>query len=127
MSHVRLYQKLVKNQLDVGDDALRTAGKFYANYLMSMAVEQEIKWSKHIIGDDILGMPPHAIEEYIKYLANVRLKAIGLSGLYEEVNNPFKHLESIADTGREATTKTNFFDSTVTSYQMATTLGGWDF
>lgn len=127
LSHVRLYQKLVKNQLDFGGDLLRTVGESYATKLMSIAVEQEIKWSQHIIGDDILGMPPHAIEEYIKYLANIRLRAIGLSELYEGVKNPFKHLEKIADTGKEATTKTNFFDSTVTSYQMATTVDGWDF
>lgn len=127
LSHVRLYQKIIIDQLETGDNLQKKLIKYFLDDMIKTAVEQEIRWSNHIIGENILGMPSQAIESYIKYLANIRLRAIGLSPLYEDVKNPFKHLEKIADTGKEAHTKTNFFDATVTSYQMATAVQGWDF
>ncbi len=125
LSHVRLYQKILIDQLENSDFEEKQTILYFLPEMIKTAVEQEIRWSHHIIGDDILGLPPSSIEEYIKYLANIRLKAVGLPVIYADVKNPFKHLEKIADTGKEATTKTNFFDATVTSYQMSTTLAGW--
>jgi ribonucleoside-diphosphate reductase beta chain len=58
----------------------------------------------------------------------MRLKAIGLTPMYEDdCSNPYKHLESIADVSKDASSKTNFFESSVTSYNMATNINGWDF
>jgi ribonucleoside-diphosphate reductase beta chain len=127
LSHVRLYQKLIIDQLENAGIVLQGLGEVFAREMMIEAVNQEIKWSLHIIGDDILGMPPKAIEDYIKYLANIRLRAIGLPEIYSDTRNPFKHLEKIADISKHATTKVNFFDSTVSSYQMSTVLEEWDF
>lgn len=119
LSHVRLYQKLLTEQLNDGN-------KRYLIEMMRNAVDAEIKWSHHIIGENILGMPSDAIEDYIKNLANIRLGALGIEKIYPDTKNAFKHLEKIADTGKEATTKTNFFDSSVTSYQMSNVLDGWN-
>jgi ribonucleoside-diphosphate reductase beta chain len=126
LSHVRLYQNIILNQLERLDKEEKKFIESVAIEMFKTAVDQEIRWSTHIIGNDILGMPPQAIEDYVKYLANIRLKAVGLPIIYEGAKNSFKHLEKIADTSKEATTKTNFFDSTVTSYQMATAVDGWN-
>lgn len=117
LSHVRLYQKIL-SEYDLQSPI------FYQ--IMDSAVHAEIEWSQHIIGDKILGMTPQSIEKYVKYLANTRLRAVGLEPLYADGENCFKHLEKIADTGKEASVKANFFDSSVTSYQMATAVNGWD-
>jgi ribonucleoside-diphosphate reductase beta chain len=119
LSHVRLYQKLLSEQLN-------ESNKHYLIEMIKTAVDAEIKWSNHIIGNDILGLPPEAINDYIKYLANMRLGALGIEKIYPDAKNAFKHLEKMADTGKEATTKTNFFDNSVTSYQMSNVLNGWD-
>lgn len=124
LSHVRFYQKLI--QLLITEEN-KVEIELITKEMMSQAVEQEITWSHHIIGDKILGMPPQGITSYIKYLANIRMKALGFDTMYENVKNPFKHLEKIADTKGEAETKPNFFEVTVTSYQMASAVGGWDF
>ena len=80
------------------------------------------------MGNDILGITPQSIKDYSGYLANKRLKAIGLDEIFDAPKrSPYQHLEKIADTGDGATTKANFFEATVTSYQMATALTGWDF
>lgn len=97
--------------------------------MFSQAVEHECQWANHIIGDDILGITPDSTEHYTKYLANLRLKAIGLEPLYTDPKyrkNPYKHLERFADTEKEASTKANFFEATVTSYVMSSSLQGWE-
>ena len=124
LSHVRLYQKLIPeamNTFSFSED------KVYE--LFSEAVELEINWTNHIIGDDILGIDRDSTDIYTKYLANIRLKAIGLNHLYSEAKyrkNPYKHLENISDTEDKATTKANFFESGVTSYSMSNSIGGWN-
>ena len=66
--------------------------------MMSEAVDQEIKWSKHILGKNIIGMGHENIENYTKWLANERLSMLGLKPLYEKVTaNPYKHLDRLQD------------------------------
>ena len=36
--------------------------------MFAKAVEQEINWSNHIIGDQVLGITPESIEKYTKLL-----------------------------------------------------------
>ena len=125
LSHVRLYQKLLQEQLvtPFGEKV----GYLHLKRIMTEAVAQEIQWSEYIIGDKILGITPSAIADYVYYLANLRLRAVNCEELFPKTNNPFKHLEKIADVTKDANVKANFFDSGVTQYQMATTVEGWDF
>jgi ribonucleoside-diphosphate reductase beta chain len=51
--------------------------------MMDTAVDQEIRWSKHILGKNIIGMGHENIENYTKWLANERLNLLGLKPLYE--------------------------------------------
>lgn len=91
------------------------------------ATEQEIAWSNHIIGDQILGITPQTIEQYTKFMANKRLKEIGLDSIYEGFNEtPYKNLEKISDTNGEGNVKGNFFEANVSSYNQSTAVEGWD-
>ncbi len=94
--------------------------------MMNTAVEQEIKWSKHILWKSIIWMSYENIENYTKWLANERLNMLGLKPLYENVvKNPYKHLDRLQDNNSE---KGNFFESTVTNYAQSSAMNGsWDF
>jgi ribonucleoside-diphosphate reductase beta chain len=94
--------------------------------MMKIAVEQEIKWSKHILGKSIIWMSHENIENYTKWLANERLNMLGIKPLYEWVNqNPYKHLDRLQDNNAE---KGNFFESTVTNYAQSSAMNGsWEF
>jgi ribonucleoside-diphosphate reductase beta chain len=123
LSHVRLYQKILEDVLQ--QDILREETIYT---LCESTVKQEIAWSDHIIGENILGITETSNRNYTRYLANLRLKAIGLEPMYEtDCTNPYGHLEKIADVSKDASSKTNFFESSVTSYNMATNVGGWNF
>ena len=95
--------------------------------MFKTAVDQEIKWTNHIIGDGILGINKVSTEKYTKYLANKRLKELGMKPIYPGFEeNPYVHLEKISDVGGEGSVKTNFFESNVSSYNQSSVVSGWD-
>jgi len=94
--------------------------------MMDVAVNQEIKWSKHILGKNIIWMGNENVENYTKWLANERLNMLGIKPLYENVvKNPYKHLDRLQDNNAE---KGNFFESTVTNYAQSSAMNwSWEF
>lgn len=94
--------------------------------MMQTAVNQEIKWSKHILWTNIIWMSHENIENYTKWLANERLNMIWIEPLYKDViKNPYKHLDRLQDNNSE---KGNFFESTVTNYAQSNAMNWtWDF
>jgi ribonucleoside-diphosphate reductase beta chain len=95
--------------------------------MFEAAVNQEIDWMNHIIGNSVLGITKESTEQYTKHLANLRLQNIGLKPIYDGFEeNPYVHLEKIADTGGQGDVKANFFESTVTSYNQSSAIEGWD-
>jgi ribonucleoside-diphosphate reductase beta chain len=124
LSHVRLFQKMLPEAMETF-----THSKDQIYELFNTAVENEIEWTNHIVGQDILGITPESTETYTKYLANIRLKVIGLNPLYPDdkyKKSPYEHLERFADTKAEGNTKANFFESGVTSYVMSSGVTGWE-
>jgi ribonucleoside-diphosphate reductase beta chain len=92
--------------------------------MMAQARNDEINWNDHVCGDTILGISHKSTVEYVGYLANTRLKAVG-EGNNIVYNNPYQHLERFADLEDKASTKTNFFEGTP-SYTI-NSLTNWDF
>lgn len=94
--------------------------------MMKTAVEQEIVWSKHILGDRIPGMNGETTEMYSKWLANNRLSMLNIAPIFPEaIENPYKHLDRLQDTNSD---KGNFFETTVVNYTQSSSLNGsWDF
>ena len=91
------------------------------------AVDQEIEWTNHIIGDEVLGINAKSTEQYTKYIANQRLKEIDMEPIYDGFDeNPYRHLENIADASGEGSVKGNFFEANVSSYNQSSAIEGWD-
>nr|WP_307775469.1 ribonucleotide-diphosphate reductase subunit beta [uncultured Cetobacterium sp.] len=124
LSHVVIFQQLIR-EIKSENSNFFNEKEIYE--MFELAVEQEIAWTNHIIGDQILGITKETTEKYTKWLANERLKAIGLNSLYDGFEkNPYKHLEKFADTEGEGNVKANFFEGSVTSYNMSSSVEGWE-
>jgi len=122
LSHVRLYQKILPEAIAVFKPSHDLIYDIFGE-----AAKQEINWTNHIIGNEVLGITDQSTEQYVKFLANKRLKAIGLNEIFPDFNkSPYGHLEKFADTEGDAHTKANFFEATVTSYMMSSSVGGWE-
>jgi len=124
LSHVRLFQKLIPEAMKVFPHSVEQIYEMF-----DTAVQHECRWTNHIIGNNILGITDASTEQYTKYLANMRLRSIGLQPLYPDPKyqkSPYTHLERFSDTKKAAHTKANFFEAGVTSYVMSSGVGGWD-
>jgi len=80
--------------------------------MFDKAVELEIAWGQHITEGQILGLTNEIIEDYIKYLADKRLKAVGLEKRYNK-DHPIKWVDNFSSFNDQ---KTNFFEGNVTNY-----------
>jgi ribonucleoside-diphosphate reductase beta chain len=80
--------------------------------MFDKAVELEISWGQHITEGQILGLTNDIIEDYIKYLADKRLKAVGLEKRYNR-EHPIKWVDNFSSFNDQ---KTNFFEGNVTNY-----------
>ncbi len=76
------------------------------------AVKLEAAWGAYITGGQILGLTDSIIEQYIQYLADQRLHAVGLQKLYN-VEHPIKWVDNFSKFNDQ---KTNFFEGNVTNY-----------
>lgn len=122
LSHVRLYQKILPEAMEMFPHSIDQIYEMF-----DTTVKLECEWTNHILDNEILGITDGSTEQYTKYLANTRLKAIGLDYLYPDVSrSPYGHLEKFADIGKDASTKSNFFEAGVTSYSMSSSIEGWD-
>jgi len=87
------------------------------------AVDQEIKWTNHILWSSIIWINEKSTEKYTKWLANDRIAMLWMDALYPEFTvNPYKHLDRLQDQNAE---KWNFFESTVTNYTQSSALKWW--
>ena len=93
--------------------------------LFDEAVEQELRFGKYAIGNNILGMSEQTIEDYTYYLANLRLKQIGLEPKYPQKENPYKHLDKYAAIDDETSNVTNNFEKKSIAYKQPQIFSGW--
>ena len=123
LTHVTIFANIIK---EIKKEFPSIYNENIINDMMKTAVDQEIKWSKHILWKSIVWITPQSIENYTKRLANNRLSMLWISPLYSDViSNPYKHLDRLQDNNSE---KWNFFESTVTNYSQSSSMNwSWDF
>lgn len=123
LTHVTIFANLIREIKrefpDLYDEKLILS-------MMKTAVDQEIEWSTHILGDRIPGINGKTTESYTKWLANQRLAMLAIAPLYPEaIENPYKHLDRLQDVNSD---KGNFFETTVVNYTQSSSMNGsWEF
>ena len=80
--------------------------------MFRQAVELEADWGAYITNCKILGFTDNIIKQYIQYLADQRLKAVGYSAEYN-VSHPITWVDGFASFNDQ---RTNFFEGNVTNY-----------
>lgn len=83
--------------------------------IIKEAVDIEIEFICDAIPCRLIGMNSILMTQYIKFVANRLCLQLGSSKLYEDASNPFDFMEAIS-----VETKTNFFESRVAEYALAT-------
>ncbi|BCN29497.1 ribonucleotide-diphosphate reductase subunit beta [Anaeromicropila herbilytica] len=117
VTHLVFFQNIIK-ELKIENARLFTeVMEEEFREMMRIGVEHEIAWGQYVTNNEILGINDTLIEQYIKYLSNLRLKAIGIKELYPEITaHPMAWIENFSNLN---STKTDFFEAKVTNYTKA--------
>lgn len=80
--------------------------------IIDNAVNHEIIWGKYIISEGVLGLTDGIIEDFVKFLADERLTAMGLSKQYN-VKNPVNWFQEASSVNG---VEENSFETKITAY-----------
>lgn len=117
VTHLVLFQNIIKELKNEKPEFFTSEIENNMRNMMLQGVENEIAWGQYVTNDEIMGINNALIDQYIKYLSNLRLQAIGLSPLYPEITeNPMPWIEGFSNLNN---TKTDFFEAKVTNYTKA--------
>ena len=105
---VRMFETLRVENPEIFDESFFEA----VNVLFKEAVELEASWGKYLIKGGILGLTDTIIDGYMQWLADERLKLMGLPKIYG-TKNPVEWVVEFSNINGE---ESNFFESKVKSY-----------
>lgn len=96
--HLALTQKLInilrKNEDEGFFEVIEETNDIILEMYVS-AVEDEIEWAEYLFRDgSILGLNAQILKNYMYFIANQRMKAIGLEKIYDVFNNPLPWIGS---------------------------------
>lgn len=119
-THLWLFRNIIKELQKEEPELFNEKLKKELVDMMKNGVNNEIAWGHYVIGDNIQGINKKLIEDYIKYLGNLRLNAIGLPKIYDGYDkNSASWVDILADAN---SVKTDFFEAKSTAYAKAATL-----
>ncbi|WP_413299133.1 ribonucleotide-diphosphate reductase subunit beta [Bacillus sp. 1P10SD] len=96
----------------------------YIYQAVGQAVELEKEWAR-VIFQEIDGININQYEEYTEYLANKRLRQLGLQNLYVDRSNPMPWIHVFSDEMMNET-KSDFFEQKSRTYAKVTQSNGFD-
>jgi len=112
VTHLALFQNMIRT---VKRESPEFFTKEFNDEIYTMfreAVALEVNWGKYITQGQILGLTDNIIEQYIQFLADDRLRSIGMEKIYN-VEHPIKWVDGFSKFNDQ---KTNFFEGNVTNY-----------
>lgn len=117
ITHLVLFQNILRELMKENPEIFTDELKEELREMVKVGTLNEIEWGQYVTNNEILGINNELIERYIKYLSNLRLRAIGLPVWFPEITeNPMAWIESFSNLNA---TKTDFFEAKVTNYTKA--------
>lgn len=90
--------------------------------MMREGVDQEIAWGQYVIGNDIPGLNAQMVNDYIRYLGNLRWTGLGFPLLYEDNYKEPESMGWVSQYANANMVKTDFFEAKSTAYAKSTAL-----
>ena len=112
VTHLLLFQNMINSVRKERPELFTAELEETVRDMFRKAVELESEWGKHITKGQILGFTDAIIEQYIQYLADKRLVAVGYKPEYN-VTHPIPWVDAYASFNDQ---RTNFFEGNVVNY-----------
>lgn len=113
-----LFRTLISEQPDILDDTL--LAELYSICDKMVQLEDNFIDTCFALGG-VEGLQPEELKNYIRFLANIRLRGLGLNDLYGQKENPLPWMELML-MGKE---HANFFETRATEYSKGAILDDW--
>jgi ribonucleoside-diphosphate reductase beta chain len=118
-SMIKLFRTYIQENPEIWNDELKA--RIYT--IAEKMVELEDRFIDLSFGmGGIEGLTATEVKEYIRYIADRRLIALGLKGIFKRKKNPLPWVEEMIN----APTHTNFFENRATDYAKGALSGNWN-
>ncbi len=112
VTHLLLFQNMINSVRKERPDLFTAELEEKVRVMFRKAVELEASWGSYITQGQILGFTDAIIKQYIQYLADKRLDAVGYKPEYN-VKHPIPWVDGYASFNDQ---RANFFESNVVNY-----------
>lgn len=112
ITHLLLFQNMINGVRKERPELFTKELKDNVYDMFKKAGDLEIEWGKYITQNQIMGFTDDIIEQYIHYLIDDRLRAVGFEKIYN-VSHPIKWVDDFSNFNDQ---KTNFFEGNVSNY-----------
>ncbi|TWT06415.1 ribonucleotide-diphosphate reductase subunit beta [Planococcus sp. CPCC 101016] len=124
MQHAYFIAQFIRIMLTENPELNTDENIQYIYKTIDQAVQLEKEWAHYILAD-IEGLDLAEFEGYVEYLANKRLRQLGLDNLYEERSNPMPWIQVFGDDMMNET-KSDFFEQKSRTYTKVSQSNGFD-
>lgn len=124
MQHAYFIAQFIRILLTENPELYTDENINYIYQAINEAVELEKEWAQYILAE-IKGIDLVEFEGYVEYLANKRLRQLGLKNLYEERSNPMPWIQIFGDEMMNET-KSDFFEQKSRTYSKVSQSNGFD-
>ncbi|SEO66282.1 ribonucleoside-diphosphate reductase beta chain [Amphibacillus marinus] len=124
MQHAYFISQFIRILLTENPDLNTDENIQFAYQTIARAVELEKEWADYIL-QDIEGIDLNEFHHYVEYLANKRLRQIGLENHYPERDNPMAWIHVFSDEMMNET-KSDFFEQKSRTYTKVSSSNGFD-
>jgi ribonucleoside-diphosphate reductase beta chain len=112
VTHLLLFQNLILSTKKERPELFTKELEEKVRDMFSKAVDLEASWGAYITDGQILGFTKEIIRQYIEYLADKRLEAVGYEPMYN-TKHPIPWVDGYASFNDQ---RTNFFEGNVVNY-----------
>lgn len=124
MQHAYFISQFIRILLTENPELNTAENIDYIYNTIGQAVQLEKEWA-HFILKDIDGIDLYEFDGYIEYLANKRLRQLGLQNFYKDRDNPMPWIHVFSDEMINET-KSDFFEQKSRTYTKVTQSNGFD-
>lgn len=124
MQHAYFVSQFLRLMMEENEELATTENIQFIHDTVHEAVQLEKEWAHYIL-KDIEGLDLNEYDGYVEYLANKRMRQLGLQNLYEGRENPMPWIHVFSDEMMNET-KSDFFEQKSRSYSKVTEKNGFD-
>lgn len=124
MQHAYFMAQFIRILLTENQELHNQTNIDYVYQTVGQAVELEKEWASEILAN-VDGINLREYQNYTEYLANKRLRQLGLENLFPEKSNPMPWIHVFSDEMMNET-KSDFFEQKSRTYSKVTSSNGFD-